>query len=120
MKITTLALATALAATLGAQPAMAQSDAPDTSETRFVASFAIPAGGTTESVYKAIKRQSHVSCRKQLRQVRTFSARLDYMRSCKAELVDQAVDHINRVDLNQYHAQATGTTAPRQMASLDR
>ncbi|MEL6687610.1 MAG: hypothetical protein AAFP97_08305 [Pseudomonadota bacterium] len=99
-----------------AAPAYAQSDTETAPTTNFQAAIEYDATAPVEATYATLKKQSHLVCKRQIKDVRTFSIRFNYMQSCSRELIDSAVKEIQNAQLSQYHAAQQGKVATRQFA----
>lgn len=111
--IKTIATLTAFAA-LTFLPAHAHAE--DNDATTFEASIFVNSSASVEETYKRIERQSRSACKQQLRTVKNLSTRLDYMRSCKAELIEASVKEVKNAELTRYHAARTTPAQVRQFA----
>ena len=102
-----------------AAPAYAQSDAETPETTNFQAAIEYDASASVETTYATLRKQSHLACKRQIKDVRTFAIRFNYMKSCSRELIDSAVKEIQNAQLSQYHAERTGEVVTRQFAQSD-
>lgn len=112
--IKTLATLTALTA-LTFFPVHAQ--AGDKQPATFKASILVDQTVSIEESYKSIQRQTRNACKRQIRNVKTFSTRFNYLRDCQAELMDASVKQAKNVDLSRYHASLSNPAKVKQFAS---
>lgn len=94
--------------------------AKDTSAASFQTAIKFDTSVTLEDAYESASKQARVACKHQIRSVKALYTRVNYLRTCSAELMDSMVIQIANNNLTAFHAAKQGKSTTQKFAQAER